>query len=148
LTWFDQFGFKEGDYGAAETLANAKNTSIGGLVEAGILNASAGKVQLLNPEQYDPDWDPTNDPRVPVWQMTQQLARANTHGGQQAGAELMAKLGVGAEAARELCYRLYTTCERKGWAAEAGLYNMLVQNWRDISQIASQQQSATQRKLF
>lgn len=147
LTWFDQYGFKPAEYGAAESLATAKNTSISGLVEAGILTAAGGKVQLLHPDDYDPDWDPKADKRVPVWQITQQLARANKIGGQQAGAQLMLQLGARADAARELCYRLYTTCERKGWAADAGLYNMLVQNWRDMSLTASKQQNAIQSPI-
>jgi putative DNA methylase len=37
LTWFDQTGFAEGDYGVAEQLSKSKNTSVGGLDEAGIL---------------------------------------------------------------------------------------------------------------
>ena len=37
-----------------------------------------------------------------------------------------------AEAARELAYRLYTLCERKGWAEEAGFYNALVIAWPAI----------------
>ena len=37
LAWFEQAGFAEGEYGVAETLSTAKNTSVAGLVEAGIL---------------------------------------------------------------------------------------------------------------
>jgi putative DNA methylase len=37
LTWFEQTGFAEGDYGVAEQLSKSKNTSVGGLDEAGIL---------------------------------------------------------------------------------------------------------------
>jgi hypothetical protein len=36
LAWFDQYGFTEGAYGQAETLSTAKNTSVSGMVEAGI----------------------------------------------------------------------------------------------------------------
>ena len=38
LAWFEQSGFAEGEYGVAETLSKAKNTSVAGLVEAGILD--------------------------------------------------------------------------------------------------------------
>ena len=41
VAWFEQLGFGEGEYGIAETLSKAKNTSVAGLVEAGIL-ASKG----------------------------------------------------------------------------------------------------------
>ena len=47
LTWFEQYQFEEGQYGDAETLSKAKNTSIKGLEEAGILTAKNGKVRLL-----------------------------------------------------------------------------------------------------
>src|SRR5690606_37036308 len=47
LAWFEQFGFSDGEFGVAETLSKAKNTSIAGMVEAGIVAARAGKVQLL-----------------------------------------------------------------------------------------------------
>src|SRR5262249_4013415 len=36
VAWTQQHGFAEGEYGVAETLSKAKNTSIGGMVEAGI----------------------------------------------------------------------------------------------------------------
>ena len=39
LAWFEQSGFSEGEYGVAETLSTAKNTSVAGMVEAGILTS-------------------------------------------------------------------------------------------------------------
>jgi len=41
LAWFEQFAFNEGEYGVAETLSKAKNTSINGMIEAGLLNAKS-----------------------------------------------------------------------------------------------------------
>ena len=49
LAWFEQSGFAEGEYGIAETLSKAKNTSVAGMVEAGILLSKGGKVRLLRP---------------------------------------------------------------------------------------------------
>src|SRR5690606_37962842 len=49
VAWFEQFGFEEGEYGVAETLSKAKNTSVSGMVDAGILASRAGKVRLLTP---------------------------------------------------------------------------------------------------
>lgn len=57
-------------------------------------------------------------------------------GGEGAAAEIVAKLGAKAEVARELCYRLYTLCERKKRAAEALSYNGLVQSWPEIMRLA------------
>ena len=47
LAWFEHAGFAEGEYGVAETLSTAKNTSVAGLAEAGIVKSSRGKVRLL-----------------------------------------------------------------------------------------------------
>ncbi len=61
LAWFEQYGFDEGEYGVAETLSKAKNTSVAGMVEAGILDIdSRGKVRLLRPSELAADWDPTD----------------------------------------------------------------------------------------
>ena len=43
LAWFEQSGFSEGEYGVAETLSTAKNTSVAGMVEAGILTSALGQ---------------------------------------------------------------------------------------------------------
>ena len=40
------------------------------------------------------------------------------------------------ETARELCYRLYTLCERKKRTGEALSYNGLVQSWPEITRLA------------
>ena len=43
VAWFEQYGFDDGDYGVAETLSKAKNTSVAGMVEAGILASQGGQ---------------------------------------------------------------------------------------------------------
>lgn len=136
VAWSDQYGFVEGDYGVAETLSKAKNTSVAGMVEAGILTSSRGKVRLLRPEELPADWDPTTDKRLSGWEAVHQLVRALESGGDQAAADLVAKLGSQAETARELCYRLYTVSERKKRAADALSYNALVQSWPEITRLA------------
>ena len=150
LAWFEQSGFDEGEYGVAEMLSKAKNTSVAGMVEAGILASRAGKVRLLRPEELPPDWNPTTDPRLTAWEMVHHLVRALEAGGESAAAELAAPLGVKAEAARELCYRLYTLCERKKRNAEALSYNSLVQSWPEISRLAQEvgRHGAEQSGLF
>jgi putative DNA methylase len=57
-------------------------------------------------------------------------------GGESAAAVLAARLGGKAENARELCYRLYTLCERKKRASEALSYNALVQSWPEITRLS------------
>jgi putative DNA methylase len=136
LTWFEQSGFAEGEYGVAEQLSKSKNTSVAGMVEAGIVESKRGKARLLRPEELPADWDPTSDPRLTAWEIVHQLIRVLGSGGEGAAAELLAKLGGKAEVARELCYRLYTLCERKKRAAEALAYNGLVQSWPEIARLA------------
>ena len=138
LAWFEQHGFDAGEYGVAETLSKAKNTSVGGLVEAGIVESKAGTVRLLKPAELPDDWDPTRDSRLTTWEMVHHLIRVLGTGGETAAAALTAKLGAQAETARELCYRLYTLCERKKRAAEALSYNGLVQSWPEISRLAQE----------
>jgi putative DNA methylase len=136
LAWFEQSGFAEGEYGVAETLSKAKNTSVGGMVDAGIVASKGGKVRLLKPAELPTDWEPTTDPRLTAWEMVHHLIRALEAGGEPAAAMLAAKLGNKAETARELCYRLYAICERKKRAAEALSYNALVQSWPEITRLA------------
>ena len=119
----------------AETLSKAKNTSVAGMVEAGILASHRGKVRLLRPDELPAAWDPTTDPRANVWEMVHHLVRALEQG-ETVAAELVGKLGSKAETARELAYRLYTVCERKKRAAEALSYNGLVQSWPEITRLA------------
>jgi len=138
LSWFEQNGFGEGEYGVAETLSKAKNTSVAGLATSGILDSKRGKVRLLKPEELPANWDPTTDPRLTSWEVVHHLIRVLGSGGESAAAELVAKLGARAETARELAYRLYTICERKKRAAEALAYHGLVQSWPEIVRLAQE----------
>jgi len=146
LTWFDQLGFAEGEYGMAETLSTAKNTSVGGLVQAGIIQSKSGKVRLFKPEELSADWDPENDDRLTTWEMVHHLIRALENGGEQPAAELVMNLGSKAEIARELCYRLYTLCERKKRTNEALSYNSLVQSFPELARIAGEKREAQPKK--
>lgn len=151
LAWFDQNGFADGEYGLAETLSKAKNTSVGGLVDGGILASSRGKVRLLKPEELPIDWDPTKDTRLTHWETVHHLIRVLTSGGETAAANLVKTLGSKAETSRELAYRLYTLCDRKKRAAEALAYNALVQSWPEIlrqAQSEPEQPAASQAQLF
>ncbi|MGH2520506.1 MAG: DUF1156 domain-containing protein, partial [Chloroflexota bacterium] len=136
LAWFEQQGFAEGEYGLAETLSKAKNTSVGGLVEAHIVASKGGKVRLLRPGELPEDWNPDADPRLTAWEVVHHLVRALEGGGESAAAALVRKLGAKAEIARELCYRLYVLCDRKKRSAEALSYNALVLSWPEISRLA------------
>ena len=136
LAWFEQFGIQSGEFGVAETLSKAKGTSVGGMVEAGFLEARAGKVRLLRRDELDEKWNPVEDSRLTVWEMAQNLVK-RLEVGEVAAAALAHQLGAFAEVARDLAYRLFLICERKKWAQEALAYNALVVAWPQIQQLAA-----------
>jgi adenine-specific DNA methylase len=239
VAWFEQFGFGEGEFGAADVLARAKNTSVAGVEAAGLVVSGRGRVRLVHWREYDPgaltlnlsrtggedgpltlnpsptrgeggpltlnpsptrgedgpltlnpsptrgedgpltlnpsptrgegldltlspsrtggeglqnpdypsllrgrggqgvrgSWDPQQDKRPTVWEATHHLIeRLNSHG-ETGSAMLMTKMphDMAAEA-RNLAYRLYSICERKGWAEHARDYNALVISWAGIGE--------------
>ena len=134
LHWFDGQGWAEGKFGDADVLARAKGTSVGGLQEAGVVESGAGKLRLLRWAELPKDWSPETDTRTPVWEALHQLIRALNQDGESATGALLARMPARAEPIRALAYRLYTLCERKGWAEEARAYNELVGAWSSIEQ--------------
>lgn len=135
LAWFEQFGMNEGPFGEADVLSRAKNTSVDGLEQAGIVKAHGGKVRLLSRKELSREWDPVSDKRLTVWEVTQHLIRTLEEKGEIGVAELVSKLGGIGETAKDLAYRLFTLCERKGWAKEALAYNSLAVAWPEISRL-------------
>jgi putative DNA methylase len=134
VSWFEHRGSSEGPYGEAEVLAKAKDTSVAGMVEAGVLYSRAGKVRLLRRDEMPDDWDPVSDRRPTAWEAAQHLTKRLASGGEESAAELLRRVGGGyGEQARELAYRLYSICERKGWAQEAIPFNALVVAWPEIA---------------
>lgn len=138
LAWFEQNGFDEGEFGVAQVLATAKNLGLDGLVAAGIITKGYGKVRLLKPDELPADWNPLEDERLTAWEIVHHLVRVLEASGETSAADLLAILGAKSEPARELCYRLYSICERKKRATEALSYNGLVQSWPEISRLANE----------
>jgi putative DNA methylase len=137
VAWFEQYGMNEGQYGQAETLAKARNVSVAGMVEAGILHSGRGKVKLLTRDELPPHWDPATEKRLTDWEIAQHLIRELETHGNEGAARLMRRIGSRADLAKDLSYRLYTICERKGWASDALGFNGLVVAWPDITRIAA-----------
>lgn len=148
LAWYEQYGHEEGPYGAAETLSKAKNTSVEGLVQAGILEARAGKVRLLRREELAENWDPQRDQRLTAWEAVQYLIQRLDSDGEGAAADLLAQLGASGETARDLSYRLYAICERKGWTSDALGYNMLAVAWLRLRDLSRVKRESTQDQLL
>ena len=137
ITWFETHGMDQATYGDAETLAKARNVSVSGIAEAGVIESKGGKVRLVKRSEMPADWDPRADARLTVWECTQHMIRRLEVDGESAAADLLARLNGRAEPARDLAYRLYQVCERKKWSEEARAYNGLVVAWPELGKLAA-----------
>ncbi|HDI3197647.1 TPA: hypothetical protein PMB20_000303 [Vibrio cholerae] len=130
--WFSQYGWGQGQFGEADTLARAKGTSVDGVRDAGVIESGGGKVRLLKWSEYPTDWDPKTDTRTPVWEACHQMIRVLNQLGEAEAGSLLARMPELGEHIRQLAYHLYTLCERKKWAEEARAYNELIGSWHAI----------------
>jgi putative DNA methylase len=139
VTWFEQFGHNPGPFGDAETLAKAKNTTVSGVVESGIAIVREGKLRLLERNEMTEKWDPRDDSRLTVWETTQYLVRTLEES-EMSASELLNQIGRGfGEKTRQLAYLLYGICDRKKWASEGSVYNMLIAAWPEIEKLSRQE---------
>ena len=130
LGWFEENSWGEGKFGEADVLARARGTTVDGVREAGVIESGSGRVRLMKWSEYPRDWSPEADSRTPVWEALHHLIRAHQcDGGEVAAASLLARMPGRAAAIRQLAYRLYTLCERKGRAEDARPYNELITSW-------------------
>lgn len=148
LHWFDQYGWAEGAYGEADVLARAKATSVSGLAESGVVRSGGGKVRLLRPDEYAAGWNPASDARLPIWEVLHQLVRSLRRQGETGAGQTLAAVKAKGEGVRQLAYRLYTLCERRGWAEDARAYNELITSWTGIESAAGAASIETQGRLF
>jgi putative DNA methylase len=150
LSWFEQHHWEVGQFGEANTLAQAKGTSVDGVKAAGVIESGGSKVRLLKWKELDVDWDPAKDPRIPIWQVLHQMILSYQTGGDSGAAKIYAhpKTASLTEAARQLAYRLYTLCERAGMAEDARAYNEVVTGWTGIESAAAKVATPKQGTLF
>jgi putative DNA methylase len=145
IDWFQAFGMEGGKSGDAIGMANAYNLGLGDLEQAGVFFAKGGVARLLKRAELREDWRPSNDRRLTHWECTQHLIRVleAEDGGTAVAAALVAEMSPeDAEAARALAYRLYDICEKKGWAQEAQVYNLLAEEFPHLEQAALDHQGA------
>lgn len=142
---YTQCAYNNIKYGEAEILANAKSTSIPMMAAHGVLYAKAGVVHLMERSELPAAVDSNEST---VWLLTQQLTHAMATGGIEACAKIVWGIfGSGAEAAKDLAYRLYTIAERKGWTEEGYAYNALVVAWPDIQSRAAAMKAETPEQI-
>ena len=138
VKWFDQMGWAAGEYGRAEILATALNTSVPGLERAGVLWARAGKVQLLRPDELLDSYDPVKDERPTMWEAVLHLSKRLEKYGPDSAGQLMRQLQsvMDLNGVKELAYLLYSVCDRKRRQESALVFNNLVTSWPEIADAA------------
>jgi putative DNA methylase len=141
LAWYGSYGFDGRASGELITLTTAKNTSDHALFSSGVFKDMRGKTCLTPREDLPPDWTPVGDRHLTVWECVQHTARMldakNEQGGAEAAARLVAQMGPLSADARKLAYRLFEIATKKGWSAEALVYNELAEIWPKLEDLAS-----------
>lgn len=140
ITWFEQNGLKQGDYGTANNIATARGISVESVKHAGIVESQAGKVRILRRDELDVEWEPDADGHLTVWECCQHLVRLHEkHGIGYETAVMLKKFGSDtAEAVKDLAYILYDLCANKRQdAKEATAYNALIADWSDLTREAA-----------
>ena len=95
-------------------------------------------MRLIKWTDYPSDYDPGRDTRTPVWETLHHLIRSMEKGeGEAAAGRLIAALPRQAMGVRQLAYRLYTLCERRGWAEDARFYSSITASWDAITAAAA-----------
>jgi putative DNA methylase len=145
-TWYEQHGFSTATFGEADRLARPKGIAVDSLVQAGIVTSGANKVALISRGDLPSAWDPRLDSRPTAWEAVHYLIRTLLdEGGEPEAAQLYARLGVLADPARELAYRLFQIADRNGQKEEAMAYNALVTSWSEIARLAESLPSESTR---
>ena len=133
LTWLQQHGYTEGNFGDAEGLSKAKDVDIAAMHDKLLLSAR-GKVRLLKPEEYA---ERGNSENMTAWEgclrMVWHLSSVEKSGG-ISGCTAVARTMRDYESAKRLARVLYAYYEARGDAKSASHYNNLVTQWQYISQ--------------
>lgn len=154
LAWFATYGFEAKSSGELITLANAKNIPLDVLFRSGVFQNLHGQAGLIPRAELPAGWEPATDKEPTVWECVQHTARvlAVADGGAQAAAVLVGQMGRMAADARTLAYRLFEIATKKGWAAEALVYNELAEEWPHLEDLvpspAARGGAAVQRDMF
>lgn len=153
MQWFKTSHWEAGEFGVADGLARAKDTSVARLEASGILTSGKGKVQLIHWKNLPRDWKPENDDDIPLWEACHHLIQAMQEEGSECAAKLLAVLQDRSDLNLNIalfCSAMYTICERAGWTDDAIVYNELSQALPDIEQQADgfRKQKPEQINLF
>ena len=134
LDWLKQHGYEEGAYGEAETLARAKDVTIGKLHSDGLLIAERGRVKLLSLDAFSESEQLTFGDTT-AWEgcfrMAYHLNREDGEGIAGA-AHIGREMGSNVESVERLARILYNHYDRRGDSQNAVIFNNLVTEWQRI----------------
>ncbi|AWB83178.1 DUF1156 domain-containing protein [Corynebacterium liangguodongii] len=140
LRWYRTYAWGKESSGIADQLARSSDTSLGGLVRGGILEASGGKARLIPPEELAEAWDVASDESVSIWEATVRLTGALSVDGIDRVAGMLndIKGHVDEDAVKELGFLLYHEAEKNGDTSHGVMFNALVTSWNDLVEKARQ----------
>lgn len=142
IAWYRQHGYKTGEFGDANNIANARNTSVEAMARAGILTSAAGRVTLLAPAALPSEYDPAADEQISTWEVLHHMIAALERGGIDEAAALLATAGsrtegpIDADLLKELAFLLFSLAEKNGWTQDALAFNTLATSWPEIVEAA------------
>ena len=146
MDWLKTYGYGEGQYGEAETLARAKNVAIGNLNLDRLLTAEGGRVKLLPIDEFG-DSRPLTLGNMTAWEgcfrMAYHLNREEGRGIEGAG-RVAREMDGNVESIQRLARILYGHYDRKVDSQNAVIFNNLVTSWQDI---ITEMQNEDQRTL-
>lgn len=140
VRWYRQYGWRPETSGIADQLARTTQTSIAELERGGIFLTAGGKGRLLRISELDAEWNPAEDSRLSIWEVTLRLAAYMQSSGVEKVSELVTQLpaSIPLSAIKELGFLLFHEAERKGDGDDAQALNALVTSWGDVSLKAKQ----------
>lgn len=140
LRWYRTYAWGKESSGIADQLARSSDTSLGGLVRGGILEASGGKARLIPPEELAEVWDVASDESVSIWEATVRLTGALSVDGIDRVAGMLNDIEgrVDLDAVKELGFLLYHEAEKNGDTSHGVMFNALVTSWNDLVEKARQ----------
>lgn len=145
IAWYRQHGYGIGTFGDANSLANARNTSVYRMDKDEVLFSRAGKVKLFAPGDLGFDYDVLADDHTSTWEALHHLMKVLARDGiAPAGDFLRDALSrddgaVDADLLKELAHLLFRIAEKDGRTKDALSFNGLVTSWSDVLDVARQQ---------
>lgn len=150
LKWFETHGFERASYGEAETLAGAFNTSVSKLDRSGAVAAKGGEVRLLTTSELHKTYRPDRDEHIILWEVAVHLVKALDESGLAEAGRILngASSRLDVEAVKELAYLVFSMAEKRSMVQVAGMFNVLVTSWPEVTAAAKAHASTTEQTML